>query len=261
MKINIFKSSFTKKILSLIILIIIWEVIAKSSMFETSLFPDVGSILNALIVSFTKGNLLEECIFSLKIITIGMIIGLLGAVLLVYISRTSSLVNSFVETLAAIAHPLPGIALLPLIILWIGTGYGAILFIIVHSVLWPLYINLNSGLKSIPKIYQEIGKNIGLNTIQESIHVILPGSLTYILSGIRIGWARAWRALISAEMIFGAAGGRGGLGWYIFQKRIFMDTQGLFAGLFIIILIGIFVEDIVLEKIEKMTIKKWQLVK
>ena len=261
MKINLLRSGFSKRIGSLTVLIIIWEAIARSQVFEPTLFPGIPSILNALILSFKKGNLLEESFFSLKIICIGLLIGILVATVLVFISRISTIFHSFVETLAAIAHPLPGIALLPLIILWIGTGYGAILFIIVHSVLWPLYINMSIGLRSIPNIYREVGRNIGLNGIQETIHVILPASLTYILSGIRIGWARAWRALISAEMLFGAAGGKGGLGWYIFQKRVFMDTEGLFAGLLIIILIGIFIEDIVLERIERKTIKKWQLVK
>jgi NitT/TauT family transport system permease protein len=78
-----------------------------------------------------------------------------------------------------------------------------------------------------------------------------------LLAGLKSGWARGWGAAISAEMIFGASGGIGGIGWYIFNKRVFMDTAGVYAGLLIIIAVGIFVEDFVFGKIEKNTINKW----
>ena len=162
-----------------------------------------------------------------------------------------------VETLVSIAHPLPGIALLPLIILWFGAGEISIIFIIVHSVVWPLVLNLLAGFKAIPKIYKQVGNNYGLNSLKIIRYIMLPASLPYFLTGMRISWARAWRALISAEMIFGAAGGKGGLGWFIFKNRVFMDTTGIFAGLIIIVVIGMLVEDLIFEKLEKVTIKKW----
>lgn len=239
------------------ILLGIWQFISVSEIFEPTLFPSIPTIFSALKVSLVRGSLLRESIFSLKLIGLGLIIGVAVAALLVILGQFSKDLFNLIETFASIAHPLPGIALLPLIILWIGTGSNAILFIIVHSVLWPLYINIKTGVYTIPKIYLEISKNMDFNIFDEIIHVIIPASLPHIISGIKIGWARAWRALISAEMIFGAAGGKGGLGWYIFQKRVFMDTPGLFAGLFIIIVIGIIVEDYLLNKIEKITIKKW----
>ena len=74
---------------------------------------------------------------------------------------------------------------------------------------------------------------------------------------MKIGWARAWRALISAEMVFGAVGSKGGIGWYLLNQRTFMDTSGLFAGIILVILIGIFVEDVVFGAIESRTLKKW----
>ena len=126
-----------------------------------------------------------------------------------------------------------------------------------HSLLWPMILNILAGFRSIPKIYKEVGDNFGLGSLQNVCYIMIPASLPYLLAGIKIGWARAWRALISAEMLFGAAGGKGGLGWYIFQKRVFMDTVGIYGGLIVIILIGIFVEDLIFNKIENMTVKKW----
>ena len=178
----------------------------------------------------------------------------------VILSSLSILFKSFrglVDTLVSIAHPLPGIALLPLIILWFGAGEISIIFIIVHSVVWPLVLNLLSGFKAIPKIYKQVGNNYGLNSFKIIRYIMIPASLPYFLTGMRISWARAWRALISAEMIFGAAGGKGGLGWFIFKNRVFMDTNGIFAGLIVIVVIGMLVEDLIFNKLEKVTIKKW----
>ena len=116
---------------------------------------------------------------------------------------------------------------------------------------------MTAGFKAIPEIYKKIGRNYEFSTMDILFRILLPASLSYIIAGIKIGWARAWRASISAEMIFGATGGIGGIGWYIFNKRVFMDTAGLFAGLIVIILIGIVIENFVFGRLEKATIKKW----
>jgi len=260
MKTNLLESKFIYRLFWCMVLIGIWQVVSISGVFEPLLFPSIPTIYYALKSSLSSGSLIKESLYSLKLIGLGLSIGFIGAILLAIIGNLSRHFNGLVETIAAIAHPLPGIALLPLIILWMGTGANAILFIIVHSVVWPLYLNMNTGFRSIPKIYREVSQNIGLNVINEVLHVIIPASLPHILAGVKIGWARAWRALISAEMIFGAAGGKGGLGWYIFQKRVYMDTAGLYAGLFVIIIIGIFIEDTIFEKIEELTVKKWRTV-
>ena len=87
--------------------------------------------------------------------------------------------------------------------------------------------------------------------------IYIPASFSYILSGIRTGWARAWRGLISAEMIFGTTSSGAGIGWFIFMKRTNVDIAGVFAALLLIIAIGIVVEYGVFHTIEKMTLKKW----
>jgi NitT/TauT family transport system permease protein len=116
---------------------------------------------------------------------------------------------------------------------------------------------LITGFKATPKVYSDVGRNIGLNRLALLKEIHIPASLPYLISGFKIAWARAWRALISAEMVFGAVGGKGGLGWYIFKQRVFMDTAGMFAALAVIMLIGILVEEVMFEKVEGLTIRKW----
>lgn len=251
------KNKLLKRSMWIIVLLTVWELVASSGFVSHLIFPSVVDIAKSMYQSFANGEIVRETAYSLVLIARGLFIGIAGAVLLAALSITSKTFGEFMETLTAIAHPLPGIALLPIIIIWVGTGTEAITFIIVHSVIWPMMLNIMTGFKSIPPIYREVGQNLGFSHFQVIANILVPASLPYLISGLKIGWARAWRALISAEMIFGAVGGKGGLGWFVFKKRVFMDTPGIFAGLIIIVIIGIIVDDFVFNKIENATVKKW----
>ncbi len=253
------KNSMIIKILWVILIGILWEVIYRMGIFKEQLFPSILVICSALLDSIINGTMIQYVIYSLQIIFLGLLIGISLSLILSTLAVSSKIVESFIKTCAAIAHPLPGIALLPLIILWIGTGSEAIVFIIVHSVLWPLLLNTLAGFQSVPEIYQQIGKNIGLSRFQIMVHIYLPSSLPYFLTGLKIAWSRSWRALVSAEMIFGAAGGIGGIGWLIYKNRFFMDTAALYASILMIVIIGMLMEFL-FSWVEKRTVKKWGMV-
>lgn len=253
---EIFQKPYSKYIW-IVIMLIVWEAVAKFAPVSPLAFPSLELVGAALINSILNGDILFQMLFSLGLIFLGLVIGVLLAFVMSSLSVISPVFESFVDTCVSIFHPLPGIALLPLIILWIGTGTEAILFIIVHSVLWPMILNMTAGFKSIPVVYKKIGRNYEFSSLKIIFKIYIPASLPYLIAGLKIGWARAWRATISAEMIFGASGGIGGIGWYIFNKRVFMDTPGIFAGLVMIIFTGILVEDFFFVKIEEKTVKKW----
>lgn len=228
------------------------------------LMPPLGEILGALVAGIREGDLLVQTGFSLLLIAAALGAGTLGALFLVLLARPGSLRRkgfnagrSLVETLTGLLHPLPGIALLPLIILWMGTGTPAVFFILIHSILWPLTTNLLAGFDQIPEIYRLVGQNYQLSWGKRFFRIELPAAFPFLLAGWRIGWARGWRALISAEMIFGAVGGTGGVGWFIFQKRVFMDTPGIFAGLTAVLLIGLLVEGLLFQKLERRSRLRW----
>ena len=161
--------------------------------------------------------------------------------------------------LVSMCDLIPGVALLPLAILWMGIGEETIIFIVIHSILWPMSRSIMDGFASVPKLHIEVGRNIGLNRFTMLTGIYIPAAFGNILSGIKVGWARAWRGLISAEMIFGTTSSGTGIGWFIFMKRTNVDIAGVFAALLVIIIIGIIVEYGVFRLIEKHTIKKWGL--
>lgn len=136
----------------------IWEMIAQSGRFSPLIFPSRGAVLKALYHALASGELLQETGFSIVLILEGILIGAVLALFFGIAFSLSPLLKSFTEALVALAHPLPGIALLPVIILWLGTGRSSILFIIVHSVLWPLLLNIMAGFKATPKVLREPGE-------------------------------------------------------------------------------------------------------
>ncbi len=253
------KNKFINRVIFIIVLSVLWEGTVRSGFFPKAerLFPSLVDIFGALAEVTLSGELFGLMGYSLYLICIGLLIGLVLALVLSILAISSQTLASFVDTAVTIMHPLPGIALLPLAILWFGIGREPIVFIIVHAILWPMILNILAGFRSIPALYREVGQNIGLSGPRLAISIMVPAAFPYLLAGFKIGWARAWRALIAAEMIFGTSGTQGGLGWFIYQQRYFINISGVFAALIVIMVIGILIEDILFGFIERKTVKRW----
>lgn len=242
-------------------LAIIWQLAYLSGRFPPLLFPSVPQIVGTLFSELTDGSLLQKTGYSLYLILVGVALSMALALVLTVISMVSRTAKDLMKMLISVLDPLPGIALLPLAILWFGIGQDAIIFVMVHSVLWPMLLNVIAGFDSVPVIYQDVGRSFGLGRLKLVGLIYAPASFPSILTGVKTGWARAWRALISAEMVFGATGVMGGLGWDIYIKRSYLDMPGMFASLITIMLIGILIEDILFRNIERVTLSKWGMVR
>ena len=236
---------------------VLWEASARFSGISPIILPSLLDIFREFYTGIHTGVLLAGALRSLEMIISGLGIGIVLALLAAALAYNFRLIAHALDLATAVAHPIPGIALLPLVILWFGTGSQAVIWIIVHSVLWPLVINIRTGFNNTPEHLIMVGRNYALSRRQFLIHILLPGSLPFVVSGLKIAWSRAWRAVISAEMVFGAMGGRGGLGWYLFSKRVFMDSAGMFSGILMLIIIGILFERLIFTTIEQRTDTIW----
>ena len=183
--------------------------------------------------------------------------GLVLAVALTTFAMMTHLGNDLLETLTAMFNPLPAIALLPISLIWFGLGDKSIMFVLVHSVLWAVALNTHSGFKSVSNTLRMVGRNYGLRGIGYVRKILIPAAFPSILTGLKIGWAFAWRTLIAAELVFGASSGKGGLGWFIYESKNQLDIPAVFAGLFTVIIIGLLVENLIFRNIEAATVRKW----
>ncbi len=145
--------------------------------------------------------------------------------------------HDLLETMTAMFNPLPAIALLPLALIWFGLGEASIVFVLVHSVVWAVALNTLSGFSSVSNTLRMVGRNYGLNIFRYITEILIPAALPSIITGLKIGWAFAWRTLIAAELVFGVSSGSGGIGWFIFDNKNNLEIANVFAGLLTVIII------------------------
>jgi NitT/TauT family transport system permease protein len=142
-------------------------------------------------------------------------------------------------------------------LLWFGIGTPSLIFVIVHSVLWPVALACYGGFLAVPSTLRMAGRNLGLSGGRFVVEILVPAAFPQILSGLRIGWAFAWRTLIAAELVFGVSARSGGLGWFIYTSRAQLETASVFAGLLTVILIGLVVEGVIFRTLTRITVQRW----
>ena len=254
---RILKSKTTHSFLWLIGLLGFWEIASRCGWVPKYFLPPFSKVVENTFNEMIFGNLGLQTLNSLWVILIGFIIAFVIAIVIAALGSASALFSTFFTTLSTIFNPLPSVALLPLIILWFGIDTKAMIVIIVHSVLWVMVRQLLDGINSIPKVYYEWSENIELSHFRKFTNVLIMAILPELISGIRIGWGRAWRSLISAEMVFGLIGSLGGLGYYIYNARAYAHITDVMSGVVLIVIIGMFFESFLFAQLEKHTIKKW----
>jgi len=245
-----------RRLVILVGLALIWESYARW-LGNSLLLPSFLETLVALWENLRNGELPERVRASLGILLTGYGIGIGVAAIITALAALSRWGESLLGLLTAMFNPLPAIALLPVALLWFGVGASSLVFVIVHSVLWPLALACHAGFRAVPPTLRMAGRNIGLTGPSYVVGLLIPAALPSILSGLRLGWAFAWRTLIAAEMVFGASAREGGLGWFIFVNRSQLETANVFAGLLTVILIGLAVESFVFATLNRLTVQRW----
>ena len=253
---RIWQLGWVRKSLILIVLAVLWEVAARVQDNDL-LLPSFLQTAAAFYDGMLSGELPGKVWISLTVLLQGYVIGIVLAFALTTLAVSTQLGRDLLDTLTAMFNPLPAIALLPLSLLWFGLGQNSLIFVLVHSVLWPQALNTYAGFRGVSETQRMAGRNYGLKGLRLVWYILIPAALPSILSGLKIGWAFAWRTLIAAELVFGASSGKGGLGWYIFQNRNELYTDKVFAGLAAVILIGLLVENLLFANVERLTVKRW----
>ena len=252
-----------RKLSILVLVIAAWEIYTRVSSVSELILPKFSATAEALFQAVVNEQLLEMVWNSMIVLISGYAIGLVIATLLTTAATTTRFGNDILSTLTAMLNPLPAIALLPLALLWFGLGADAIIFTLLHSVIWPVALNAHVGFMSVSETQRMVGRNYGLRGLVYVGKLLIPAAFPQILMGLKIGWAYAWRTLIAAELVFGGSisdtddGAAGGLGWFIFSSQMDLQIAHVFAGLFTVILVGVFVENVVFNAIENRTVRRW----
>ncbi len=253
---RIWRHAWVRKTAILVALAVLWELTARWQDNDL-LLPTFLQTASAFVHGIADGELLVRAGASLRVLVQGYVLGVAAAFALTTAAVSTQLGRDLLSTLTSMFNPLPAIALLPIALLWFGLGDGSLVFVLIHSVLWPLALATFAGFQAVPETLRMAGRNYGLRGLPYVLKILVPSALPAILSGLKIGWAFAWRTLIAAELVFGVSSGKGGLGWYIFQNRNELYTDKVFAGLVMVVLIGLVIESLVFETLERITVRRW----
>ncbi len=164
-------------------------------------------------------------------------------------------VREFVDPVIRALFPIPGIAWIPLAILWFGLGNTAVIFVVFIAEFFPLYFNTEAGARSINPILVDAARCFGAKRLTLLRRVILPASIPYILTGMRIALGGAWRMIVAAEML----ASQSGIGSILMESRYQFRATDLIMAMILISVVGYATERLIVGTIEKKTTEKWEV--
>ncbi len=232
----------------------LWEFVARLGIFPEKLFPKLEDVAETFIRLTADGILPHHVLETVLRLLAGFALAtVVGVGIGVAMGRSRRAEDIFLP-LASICAPIPGIAYAPLFLLWFGLGDFSTILLVGFVSAFPILFNTWTGVKAVKEIWIRAAHSMGADDRRLFRKVILPGALPYMLTGLRLGLAQAWRILVGVEIL---AAVPWGLGWMIFGAREFLNTDVMLAGIVAIGIIGFVLEKFVFERLERYTVVRW----
>jgi len=246
----------TVSTLFFLFLIGLWEVVAYSERFPPVLIPKCEQIAIYLWQALCDGSLLGAIKITLGRLLIGYAIGLVVGIPLGFLSAQHQYLHDTIGLLSLGFQTLPSVCWIPVALLWFGQTEPALLFVVVMGTLWSIIIATENGVHITSPIYVRSALTMGSRGIHTWIHVILPSSLPYLVSGMKQGWAFAWRSLMAAEIFVTVLTGFG-LGQLLHYGRDLNAMDQVFGIMLVIVLIGLLVDRTLFSPWEAFLRHRW----
>jgi NitT/TauT family transport system permease protein len=247
-------SSLLRAAFPFVVVAALWELVAHSGAFPRRLFPPLEEVAATFARLTVAGILPHHAAETLFRLAAGFAIAALAGALIGIAMGRSRRAEDLLLPLVAIGAPIPGLAYAPLFLLWFGLGNTGSIILVGFVATFPVILNSWTGVKAVKEIWIRAAQTMGADERRLFRHVILPGALPYILTGWRLGLAQAWRILVAVEML---AAVQWGLGWLIFGAREFLNTDAMLAGIAVIGAIGLALERLVFQPLERYTVVRW----
>lgn len=247
---------FVRRAIFYSLLVALWAFLAWLKIWPPYVFPDPKGVVENLWAGFADHSFWIAIAVSMKRMLVGYGISVVLGIILGFGVASSRFLEETLGGLLVSLQSLPSICWLPLAVLWFGLTEKAILFVVVMGSLLSVTIAMEDGRKQMPRIFGMAGRNLGARGFKLFWYVLFPASLPYIVSGLKQGWAFAWRSLISGEMIFVSLG----LGQLLMMGRDLNDMSQVIAVMILIVGIGYIVDGLVFKTVERRLQHKWGLI-
>jgi NitT/TauT family transport system permease protein len=238
------------------VLLLIWQLATSSGRWSPVLLPPPRAVADYLWEAARDGSLLEATLVTVKRLLIGYVIGVGIGLPLGLLISTSRYFEDTIGALALGMQTLPSVCWVPLALLWFGQTEFAMLFVVVMGTVWSVVLATNAGARSIPPIYARAARTMGAEGIDKWTHVILPAALPYVVSGMKQGWAFAWRSLMAAEIFVTILTGFG-LGQILQYGRELSAMDQVIGVMLVIVLIGLAADKLLFSPWERFLHRRW----
>src|SRR5438874_11236768 len=239
-----------------VVLLLVWQWVFQAKIWSPVLLPSpmqVGSYLKGGIEDGTLGH---ATVITLSRLLTGDFFGIIVGLPLGLLTARCNLLRDTLGTTALGLQPLPSVCWVPLALLWFGQTEAAMLFVVVMGTLWSVIIATDTGVRHVPPIYRRAALTMGSKRLHIWLKVILPAALPFIVSGMKQGWAFAWRSLMAAEIFVTILTGFG-LGQLLHYGRELSAMDQVIGIMLVIVVIGLLADKILFSPVERFLHRRW----
>ncbi|HYK03144.1 MAG TPA: ABC transporter permease [Thermoanaerobaculia bacterium] len=233
-----------------VVLLALWTLAVKAT--GSEIFPTPADVAKAIFGLAEQSLLWRYILDSLTRVFSGYLLAILAGVPLGFLLGWSDAFGRAINPLFQVLRPISPLAWMPLAVIWFGVGNAAPVFLIFLSSFFPIVVSAMNGVRNVPLLYLQAGRNFGLTTPQLMVRIVAPAVLPRIVVGLRLAFGIAWVVLVAAEMIAVDSG----LGYLIIDARNAGKRYDLVvAGMLMIGVLGLII-DALIRRLERAVISR-----
>jgi NitT/TauT family transport system permease protein len=236
------------------LLVVVWHLLVLSGKWSPVLLPDPMDVWSYL--RHSVPDIFAATGVTMRRLLLGYFIGIAMGLPLGMLTSRFRFFEDTVGVMALGLQTLPSVCWVPLALLWFGQTESAMLFVVIMGTLWSVIIATDNGMRNVPPIYARAAMTMGSKRFHTLVQVILPASLPFIVSGMKQGWAFAWRSLMAAEIFVTILTGFG-LGNLLHYGRELNAMDQVIAIMLIIVAIGLIADKILFSPWERFLHRRW----
>jgi ABC-type nitrate/sulfonate/bicarbonate transport system permease component len=245
------------------VFLVVWQLLSSTDLMNSALFPPPTEIVTELAALHarelpTRSLLLSHIGATIQRAAVAALLGILLGTITGVAMGTSTWIYRFFDPLITVLMPIPGIAMAPLFIIWLGFGNPTIVALGTIATFFPLVYSTAAGVRSVDKQLVRAAKMMGANNTSVIFNVYLPWAAGYVLTGLKLGLARCWRTVIAVEFIAAASWG---LGYMIWDAAEYLRAAVVYGGIALLILFYVVIERGLISLLEGSTVKKWGMIR
>ena len=226
-------------ILSIVIILLAWNILSQATFMPEGYLPSPSDLFNEFVLLLNEGyksiSLAEHLKISLFRTLSGFLLGILLGVPLGLLTGYSRIGNAMATPIMAFVRPIPPIAFIPMVVLYLGLGETGKVVLIFWTAFLYVHVNAHAGAMNVPLAYMRAAQSLGLSRTQIFFRIVFPAAIPQIFTGLKVAAALSWAVVVAAEL----TGAQAGLGYMIADAALTFRITTVFVGILLIGAIGL----------------------